>query len=78
MGITPASGLSRIYSRATDSLGNQETTDFDYGKRVFPLFDGTILGDAVLPVVTLSTDATFATPVMVGLVENIGSTGAKQ
>lgn len=55
--VTPAGGLARLYTRAADALGNLETTDFDYSKRVFPLYSGAFVGDETAPVVTLVTPA---------------------
>ena len=71
--VTPVSGLVRLYTRATDSLGNQETNGFDFAKRVLPLYSGAFVGDGAAPIVTLLTPA-IAVNTTAAAVELIGTT----
>jgi hypothetical protein len=52
--ITPTSGLARLYSRATDMVGNTEALDYDPSSGPFQLYDGAFIGDGQVPTVTLT------------------------
>ena len=51
--IVPAPGLYRLYTRATDMLGNQETPTFDYFNSTLNLYSGGYYADGNVPTVVL-------------------------
>jgi len=56
--VLPVSGLYRLYTRATDVLGNQESAVFNYANSTFNLYSGGFVADGIAPTVTLISPLT--------------------
>ena len=54
----PVNGLYRLYTRATDGLGNQESPVFDFANSTLNLYSGGFVADGLAPTVTLISPLT--------------------
>ena len=56
--VLPVNGLYRLYTRATDVLGNQESPVFNFANSSLNLYSGGFVADGLAPTVTLVSPLT--------------------